>query len=145
MSSYRPSPNFVGIVIVWMLFFLFIGIVGTYLGFFGDWAKTPTEVFSPRNVQNLSRIANEEYQALLALEANIDSSEAAELDFLQAYGEDQAKWPLGKRDQYMQAQAHTRNAIAAYNIRCAKYNALWEDEWKNLPAPDDLPTRCTLR
>ena len=62
-----------------------------------------------------------------------------------AYGEDMTNWPQGKRDEYLQLQAQVTNLSTSYNAQCGQYNALWEDEWRSLPAPNDLPTHCEMR
>lgn len=99
---------------------------------------------SPDNIERLSREANNAWQALEAQLANIEKSEDAAADLLTAYGEDQSVWPQGKRDVWLQLQKDITNKSAAYNVSCAAYNAFWQDEWRALPAPKDIPTRCEM-
>lgn len=108
------------------------------------WFAAPLETFSANNVRNLSRQANERWQALEAQKSSISVQENRLGEFNILYGEDTAKWPLGKREEYQQLSASLRNLVTAYNASCGQYNALWNDEWRSLPAPKDLPTRCDL-
>jgi hypothetical protein len=57
-------------------------------------------------------------------------------------GANAATWPQGKAEEYQQLQTQRRNREAQYDQLCATYEARWSDEWRGIPAPDDLPQRC---
>ena len=129
---------------MWVLLAFVIGIVIIVLAFALGWIATPLDTMSAENTRRLSRQANDAWQALEAQRENILSVETQASDMILTYGEDQSTWPQGKREEYQQLRTQRQNRIAAYNTSCGQYNAMWQDEWRAIPAPDDLPTACDL-
>jgi hypothetical protein len=149
MSYYGPDRNDRRSISAWawfMIVILAIFIIGgiglTYLNFAGRWATAPTEVFSVDNVRDLSRQANQMRTQLDAQLANIRVIDDQMRSLEEQYGEDQSTWPQGKDEEYRQLRVQRDNRIASFNTACADYQALWADEWRSLPAPDDLDTYC---
>lgn len=132
------------LVVVLMIIGSGLGIFGTYLNFGSRWVTAPTEMFSVDNVRELSRQANDMFQQLKADQVSIRSLENQITTFEDTYGEDTNKWPQGKLNEYQQLQRALYNKKASYNDDCGQYNALWKDEWRDLPAPDDLQKTCEL-
>lgn len=136
-ADYRGSFQWIvwGVVTVAML------VVG---GFAVTWFAAPTKLFSPDRMAALSRQANDNYQALEAQRQSVATTRTKAEMMITAYGEDMGKWPQGKRDEYLQLQAQVNNLVIAYNNACAKYKAMWQDEWRAISAPGDLPTTCQM-
>jgi hypothetical protein len=144
MFDYTPKRADYGGVAAWILWLFFIAIVLIALGFALNWFAKPAELFSPDRFEMLSRQANESYQALEAQERSITAIRAKAEQMITAYGEDMSKWPQGKRDEYLQLQQQVTNLTVAYNAACARYKAMWQDEWRAISAPGDLPTTCQM-
>ena len=119
-------------------------LVGGIAGFVLRWQNAALTVAGPERIERLSREANNHWQSLQSQRASIDTQRARLAEYETLYGQDRAVWPQGKRDEYQQLSAAVRNLETAYNLSCGQYNALWLDEWRSLPAPDDLPARCEL-
>lgn len=143
-NSFGPPRGTVSTTTRWIVIGVVISIIIAAGTFAYSWVVKPMQMASPDNIERLSREANNAWQALEAQLANIEKSEDAAADLLTAYGEDQSVWPQGKRDVWLQLQKDITNKSAAYNVSCAAYNAFWQDEWRALPAPKDIPTRCEM-
>jgi len=145
MTKYfDPSPGKqdTGRAFGWALWgALFVIVVGL-LVFALRWILVPTQVLDPNRIQRLSQQANEHWQSLQAQRSSIAAQAAQLSDFERLYGADASVWPQGKQQEYLQLAVTVRNLKTAYNASCGQYNALWQDEWRDLPAPDDLPRRC---
>lgn len=128
----------------WLMWIVGVIIVVSVLVFGLQWLTAPLDTLSPARVQQLSRDANDRYQALAAQHATITTQQAQLREFVTLYGPNRAAWPQGKRDEYQQLAAATRNLVTAYNGACGQYQALWRDAWRDLPAPDDLPRTCAM-
>lgn len=144
-NDLKPNKSMFGLALSWLLFGVTVLIAILLLSYFLGWFAKPLEVMSPDNIERLSRQANEAWQALEAKEASIEQVESKANLMITAYGEDMKVWPQGKRDEYLQLQAQVTNLTTSFNAQCGQYNALWSDEWRGIPAPDDLPTRCKMR
>lgn len=144
MYTERPHRGDVGNIMIWGIAITLILVVFIVLGFALDWFATPFRVMSPRNVQALSRQANDSWSALEAQRASITTQRQRVNEFDVLYGVDPGKWPQGKRTEYQQMTAALRNLVNAYNHSCGQYNAMWLDEWRDVPAPDDLPKHCEM-
>lgn len=140
MNEFR----FTRVAVLWVLAIAVVIVVAVPVGAALEWWSMPFRMFSPDNVASLSRQANESWQSLQAQQASIKAVERKINDFMLTYGEDQAKWPQGKSDEIQQLRSELANKITAYNAACGQYRAMWQDEWRNLPAPDDLPTTCEM-
>jgi hypothetical protein len=125
-----------------MIFIVGVVMVAMLGAYFLDWFSTPLELTSPDNLQRLSRQANDAWQALEAKQQTIINLEQQADLMVAAYGDDQSTWPQGKRDEYLQLMAQVTNLKASYNVQCGQYNAFWDDEWRGIPAPNDIPTSC---
>lgn len=145
MSEFRPTRAGMNSAILWILAIAVVLLVAIPVTAALGWYATPFEMFSPSNMRQLSRQANESWQSLEAQQASIGAVERKINDFLLTYGEDQSKWPQGKSTEITQLRAELSNKITAYNTACGQYMAMWQDEWRDLPAPDDLPTQCEMR
>ena len=119
---------------------LVIGVVGYTL----RWQSAALDTIGPERMRQFSRDANDRWQALQAQQATIALAQQNVGEFDALYGADRVKWPQGKRDEYQQLRTQTNNLITAYNLSCSQYNALWQDAWRDIPAPDDLPRSCAL-
>lgn len=144
MYTKPPRRGDIGNVILWGASIAVVLAVLVVLGFALDWFAAPFTVMSSRSVQTLSRQANDTWQGLQAQKATISTQRGRLSEFRSLYGENAGAWPQGKRQEYEQLSAAARNLVAAYNQQCGQYNALWQDEWRDLPAPDDLPKHCEL-
>lgn len=128
-----------------LILFLFILVVILFiLSWTLGWIAVPLSMMSPDRIMTLSRQANEHYESLEVALRVIDQQEGRLSEYEKLYGDDYATWPQGKRDEYQQTQRQLQNLISAYNESCATYRALWNDEWRNIPAPDDLPKTCQM-
>ena len=144
MSNDRPTQAGVETYLLWILFGgMGLAVLIVALWAVG-WMATPFRITNPERVEMLSRQANDAWQALEAQEASIASQKKALDQYTDLYGDDMAKWPQGKRQEYQQGMVAYSNLVNAYNRSCSQYNAMWQDEWRSIPAPDDLPTRCEL-
>lgn len=112
------------------------------LGFALEWFAAPFETMSPERVRILSQQANDEWGALEQTRTGIERLRGQEAEFITLYGTNTAVWPQGKAEEYQQVTAARRNREAQYDQLCATYEARWADEWRDLPAPDDLPRQC---
>lgn len=144
MYTERPHRGDIGNTILWVGAITIVLAVVVVLAFALDWFSAPFRVMSSQNVQALSRQANDSWSALDAQRASITTQRQRVNEFDTLYGADPAKWPQGKRTEYQQMTAALRNLINAYNHNCGQYNAMWLDEWRDIPAPDDLPKRCDM-
>lgn len=141
---YGPTKNDSVSISKWLLLFFALLLLAAVLYFGYSWVTKPLEVMSPDNIERLSKQANEQWEALQAQLANINAAQQSAEDLVNLYGEDKSSWPQGKGDEYLQFKQQARNFITAYNASCATYNALWQDEWRSVPAPDDMSTSCDL-
>lgn len=144
MTDYGPTRNDAHSILRWVLFGFLLVLVLAGLFFIYSWVNKPLEVLSPDNIQRLSQEANDKWQALLSQQATIDTISQRAKDMVVTYGEDRSVWPQGKSDEYLQLRQQVGNQITAFNLSCGQYNALWQDEWRSIPAPDDLPKKCEL-
>lgn len=144
MFDHTPTRADYGGSFAWILWLVFIAAILIVVGFGLKWFAAPTKIFDPDNMARLSRQANDSYQALAAQEQSVSVIRNKAEQMMIAYGEDMAKWPQGKRQEYLQLQAQVTNLIVAYNGACAKYKAMWQDEWREIAAPKDLPTTCAM-
>ncbi len=108
------------------------------------WQSAALDTVGPERIRALSREANDRHQALQAQLATIHTQQQRLAEFDALYGKDRAVWPQGKRDEYQQLSSATRNLVSAHNGACGQYAALWLDEWRDVPAPNDLPRACPL-
>ena len=138
------SGNNYAHIVRWLIFGTMFVALAMLLAFALDWIAAPLENNSPGNVKSLSRQANNAWEALNSQRESISVLDSRAEDMVLAYGEDQSKWPQGKRDEYLQLRQQYHNAIIAYNSACGQYRAMWSDEWRSVPAPDDLPTTCEM-
>lgn len=139
---------------LWMLIKFVIGcaiaigvVVIPIAGFNGMFVRNVTPIvdtYSVKNVKALSTTANEMHSGLEGELATLIAQKTSINTYEDLYGEDKTKWPQGKRDEYQQEQVLYRQGVSAYNTNCGKYNALWNNEWKSVVAPDDLPEQCEL-
>lgn len=138
----KPSKTMFSSAVTWILFIFGLALVVTVLGYLAGWFVSPLSVTSAAEVQRMSREANNEWQALKAKQASIANLENDARLMIALYGEDFSKWPQGKHEEYLQIQKQITNLKLSYNSECGQYRAMWNDEWRSLPAPDDLPTTC---
>lgn len=144
MFDHTPTRADYGGSFAWIMWLVFIVAVLTIAGFGLKWFAVPTKLFDPDRMAMLSRQANESYQALAAQEQSVSVIRGKAEQMITAYGEDMSKWPQGKRQEYLQLQSQVTNLIVAYNASCARYKAMWQDEWRAISAPMDLPTTCQM-
>lgn len=137
-----PTKDDTFALIKWVFVIALVAMVIGGLSWGMGWFNAPLSVTSAPNVQRLSREANDRYQALQAQQASIAMARQKEADFIALYGTDVTLYPQGKRDELAQIRTDLSNKITAYNQACGQYNSMWQDEWRDIPAPDDLPTRC---
>lgn len=137
-----PIKGDVSALIQWVLVIALVLMVGGVLAWGMGWFDAPLRVTSSQNVERLSREANDEYQSLQGQLRTIESVRTQITNYPLLYGEDTATWAQGKRDEWLQLQRELTNKIAAYNRDCGQYNSMWQDEWRDIPAPDDLPKQC---
>ena len=109
-----------------------------------NWLVTPLLLTSPQRLESLSRQANDNWQALEAQRHSIEQVQRRANDIVLLYGEDQSTWPQGKDEEYLQLKQQASNLTIAYNNACGQYKAMWQDEWRSIPAPNDLPTTCDM-
>lgn len=126
----------------WMLFLVIMLFLAGMFAFALRWQRAGLEIVSPDNIQMLSRQANDNYKALEAKRMNINNQQEKLDEFEMLYGEGQ--WPQGKRQEYQQLSSILMNTKSAYNADCARYEAMWNDEWRSIVAPGDLPTTCEM-
>ncbi len=138
----KPDRKLFGISVRWILLGAALVAVLVVVAYALGWFAKPFELTSPDNLQRLSREANDAWQALEAKQESIEELEEKAGLMVTAYGDDMTAWPQGKRDEYLQLQAQVTNLKTSYNNDCGQYNAFWLDEWRSLPAPNDIPTRC---
>ncbi len=144
MSDFNPPKGTVNTALRWISVAVVIIAALAIAGYFLGWFISPLDLTSPENVRRLSREANEHYAALESSRASIGTIESKMQTMVTTYGEDRSTWPQGKADEYLQLDAQRVNRIDAYNKLCASYKGKWNDEWFDLPAPDDLPKSCDL-
>lgn len=112
------------------------------LNYFANSYEKALETVSVGNIKDLSKKANESYQALKAKRDAVQLQQDILNEYTELYGTDFAAWPQGKRDEFQQQKRIVSQLITSYNADCAQYKALWQDEWRSVPAPNDLPTTC---
>jgi hypothetical protein len=140
--SYGPTHDDNKSIIGWILAVALFFVIAVPVAWGLGWFAAPFETTSVPNVRFISRQANEAHQALEAKERNITAARERVDSYETLYGADTSVWPQGKRDEYLQAQRDLDNDIAAYNRECGQYNALMDDEWRGVVAPEDLPPSC---
>lgn len=145
MSELRPTRSGTWSAILWVVAIAVVILVAIPVGAALNWWTMPFRMYSPDNIASLSRQANESWQSLEAQNASINVVERKINDFLLTYGEDQSKWPQGKSSEIQQLRSELSNKITAYNAACGQYQAMWLDEWRDFPAPDDLPKTCEMK
>lgn len=128
-------------LIVLLTIILFVGGIAAWAL---SWQSAALDTIGPVRMQQLSREANDRWQALQGQQATIGLGQQRLREFDALYGADRTKWPQGKREEYQQLSTQVNNLVTAYNLSCSQYNALWQDAWRDLPAPDDLPRSCPL-
>jgi hypothetical protein len=126
-----------GIAVVIVALAVLIGV-----GYAFRWIDAGLETVDPSNIRRLSAEANDRWNALETKRDSIINQEKGLADFYTLYGDDTSKWPQGKTEEYQQLVQALRNLKTSYNNDCGDYMAMWDDEWRDLPAPDDLPTTC---
>lgn len=131
-----------GIELMFILFVLVVILL--VLSWTLGWIAAPLNMMSPDRIMTLSKQANEHYESLEAAQRVIESHRDRVDGYEELYGNDYSTWPQGKRDEYQQTQRQLQNLISAYNESCATYRALWQDQWRAIPAPDDLPKTCEM-
>lgn len=124
--------------------FTIILLVGGIAAWVLSWQRAALDTIGPARMLQLSREANDRWQALQGQQATVALGQQSLAEFEALYGVDRTKWPQGKREEYQQLRTQVGNLITAYNLSCSQYNALWGDAWRDLPAPDDLPRSCPL-
>lgn len=135
MQEYKSTSQF----LIWLLFFCFVlGIIIWLL----TQQQVVMETFSLDNAKALSEQANDANEALSAKLDTINVYQSELDSYVSLYGEDVTKWPFGKRESYQQLEKQIFSLKVSYNSECADYNSLWQNEWKSLVAPRDLPTYC---
>ncbi len=144
LNSAKPSKTIFGFSVKWMIFFASIILVAVLISYALNWIQAPLDLTSPENIRQMSREANDAWQALEAKKSSISNLESQVNDMTLLYGEDMSKWPQGKDEEYLQLKRQIANLKTAYNSECGQYNAFWLDEWRALPAPDDIPTHCSF-
>ena len=143
-SDLNPNRGLFGLYTKWIIFGAFLVALLLLVTFGLNWFAKPLEMADPDNLSRLSRQANEAWSALKSKQANIAGLESKTADFTLTYGEDRLKWPQGKSEEFMQTRQQLQNLKISYNADCGQYNALWQDEWRSVVAPKDLPTKCEL-
>jgi hypothetical protein len=147
MNEYFPEPpdhRDIWRLVGWIGAFALVGLAFLLFSFTVNWGAAALDQGSPARLRQLSREANDRYTALKSERATIETQRARLADFEQLYGKDPAAWPQGKREEYQQLTQAIRNMESAYNGHCGQYKSLWNDAWRDLPAPDDLPKTCDL-
>jgi hypothetical protein len=119
-------------------------IIAGAIGFALWWAGAAAETMDPARIRNLSQQTNQRYTALVQQVGDITDLQQQLEQFEVSYGADRGKWPQGKREEYDQVFTMLTNRRSAYRALCAEYQAIWADEWRGIPAPDDLPKECPL-
>ncbi len=146
MSDYDdlpiPDRKLFGVSFRWIMFYATILVVLGIVLYLVVWVFKPMEMTSPDNLARLSQEANDSWQALQAKRQSISGLESKASLMITLYGEDMAAWPQGKKDEYLQINQQIINLKISYNSDCGEYKAMWNDEWRAIPAPDDLPTTC---
>jgi hypothetical protein len=144
LQELSPNKNFYKLMWRWVVGGVLLALILLPILWILGWVSVPFQQTSPDLVRQLSQAANEAHEGLLAQSANIDNIETTMATMVVQYGEDRSSWPQGKSSEYLQLAQQRQNLITAYNQACGEYRALWNDEWRNLPAPDDLPTNCEM-
>lgn len=142
MFDYTPKRADYGGSFAWIVWLVVVIALLLIAGFALNWFSAPMRLFSPDRMATLSRQANDSYEALEAQRQNMTAVRAKADAMLDLYGD--GEWPQGKRDEYLQLQQQVTNLTMAYNAACAKYKAMWQDEWRSVAAPRDLPTTCSM-
>lgn len=140
-DPYRMRADTMGGALVWIVI---VGVLSLLIMYLLLWADATVTVMSPENIKNLSQQANQRYSALSQQAGDIADLEARLASFETLYGADRSVWPHGKRAEYEQIFEQVANRRSAWRTSCAEYEALWADEWRDVPAPDDLPKTCPL-
>ncbi len=147
LSSNKP-PTFwtllkfcMGIAVIIVIVLLPFALLN---GAFSRNVKPLADTYSIANVKALSARANEMHSGLEGELATLMALKESVGDYNRLYGDDTSRWPQGKRSEWQQVVNQYRQSLSAYNTNCGNYNALWDDEWKGVVAPSDLPTRCEL-
>lgn len=117
----------------------------SYLQFALGYATRPARLMDAQRVEAMSAKMNNAYQALQAGDLEVEGLAYRLREMDTSYGPDRSVWPQGKRAERDQLQQQYLNAVTAYNRACASYMAVYADEYRNLPAPNDLPTQCTMK
>jgi len=143
-KDFEPKRGMFGLSVKWLIFGFGLLIILGALAFGASWLLKPAEIFDPSAIQARSREANDAWQALQAQLANIETARSDARNLDEVNGSDRATWPQGDKERWLQLEAQVSNLTKAYNGSCAQYNAIWQDEWRAVQAPPDLPTRCDL-
>lgn len=131
-------------ILSWILgIFVAVVVIG-FLVWALRWILFPSTILDPDRMVTLSRQANDHFQSLEASLSSIQVQRETTESYPKLYGETYDTWPQGKRDEYQQNQRQLQNLINAYNQSCARYKALWQDEWRDIMAPKDLPKTCEV-
>lgn len=142
LDGIRPTKRLAKDTILWLLFGVLVVLILIILAYALGWITTPLRLTDPERLENISREANQAWEALEAQLASVENINDKMVTMKQLYGEDMGTWPQGKDDEYLQLQAQKVNLINAYNQQCAAYKAKWANEWWELSAPKDLPRTC---
>ena len=140
-SNYEPNRQLFGLSVRWLTLAALLLAVAIVIGFGLNWFAKPMQMADPNNLAQLSKQANESWQALKAQQAMINGLDTKAKDYELTYGADRLKWPQGKSEEWMQIRAQVVNLKNAFNMDCAKYNALWQDEWRGGVGPHKPPTQ----
>ncbi len=144
MDDLKPQKGTTAVVLQWLGIFFLAAIAIAILAYVFGWITAPLTNTSSDKVRALARDANEHYASLESSLANITVVERQMSTMVELYGENSETWPQGKADEYLQLATQRANLVTAYNRLCASYKAKWNNEWYDLPAPDDLPKTCEV-
>lgn len=130
------------LIVISIVLFVTLSCLAVPIGWAFRWFETPFKVTDPDRVERLSRQANEMYSQLQAQKSTIQANRERLSNYPVLYGDDRANWPQGKRQEYEQLTNTVTTMVTGYNQLCGQYRAMWADEWRDIPAPDDLPKTC---
>jgi hypothetical protein len=142
--EFRPQKGTTTTAVNWLVVGALILLAAVLIGWLVNWLITPLVLTDASRVREASAEMNQLYSGLESQRASIKSMDTQIAAIPLTYGEDRNAWPQGKDEEYLQLVAQRGNLVTAYNRLCAQYEAKWNDEWYDIPAPDDLPKTCDL-